>query len=724
MQPLEKAAAGDGRQGRQTAGRKSDRKSGMEKIIRIEENGIHLVFKISPKGEVFFLHCQKSSFSEENIAQDQEEWYRLVELQAAGEDQDDHHGAKYTGTLPGRRLLLEEITDERNEKGRQICVRQKDPVTQIVVTSHLQFAKEAAVVESYTTVQNEGHTPVGLTYVSSFCLNGLTKASTQPWDQAAVLKVPSNTWYGEFQWKDYTLPQLGLSKVFHYSTKRLSYSATGTWNSHEFLPMGYVENRLTKEGWFFSIVHNGSWHWELGDSRDALYLQLSGPAEAENHWYRQLAPGEAFESVHAAVAVTADGFEDAVAQMTGWRRQLRRKNADNETLPVIFNDFMNCLGGDPTEEKEYPLIDAAAAIGCEYYTIDAGWYANGSWWSRVGEWEPAQKRWPGGLSKVLSYIRQKGMVPGLWLELEVMGIHCPIAKEKPDDWFFVRHGKRVIDHGRYQLDYRNPQVRAFADEVIRRLVEDYGAGYIKMDYNINAGIGTEQNADSAGDGLLEHNRAYLQWLESVFARYPELIIENCGSGGMRINDALLSRHSIQSSSDQTDYIRYAAIAAAAAAAVTPEQNAVWSYPLADADEEQVAYNMVNAMTMRIHQSGHLGRLGADRLALIKEGIDYYKSYRHLIGQSVPIWPLGMPSFQDQRISVLFENEECAHLAVWRVEDPEEICALPLDKMKHLPKKAEVVYPKKLPCRLNWHPGSKVLEVSQPVRSARLIRLTW
>ncbi len=587
----------------------------MKKWYRVQENGVNLVFLVTEKGEVFFVHCQKSGFEEKEIPEDQLEGYRLVQLQAAGEDQDDHHGAKYTGTLPGCRLIFDSFLDERKENGRRITIAQKDPVTGLLVKSCMQFTGKAAVAESWTVVENEGKEPVGLTYVSSFCLNGLTKEVSLPWDQALSLMVPSNSWYGEFQWKRHTLPGLGMYKVFHYSTKRLSYSATGTWNSHEYLPMGYVSNDPAKEGWYFSIIHNGSWHWEIGDSRDQLYLQLSGPTEAENHWYHELKPQESFESVHAAVAVTAEGFEDAAAQMTQWRRLMRRKNEDDEKLPVIFNDFMNCLGGDPKEEKEYPLIDAAAEIGCEYYTIDAGWYANGSWWSRVGEWEPAVQRWPNGLETVLSYIRGKGMVPGLWLELEVMGIHCPIADKLPDDWFFMRHKKRVIDHGRYQLDYRNPEVRAFADDVIRRLVEDYGAGYIKMDYNINAGIGTERDADSAGDGLLGHNRAYLEWLDHIFAQWPELIIENCGSGGMRINDALLSRHSIQSSSDQTDYTRYAAISAAAPAAVTPEQNAVWSYPLFDADAEQTAFNMVNAMTMRIHQSGHLAKLSEENKAL-------------------------------------------------------------------------------------------------------------
>lgn len=59
-----------------------------------------------------------------------------------------------------------------------------------------------------------------------------------------------------------------------------------------------------------------------------------------------------------------------------------------------------------------------------------------------------------GVARGDGYIRKKGMIPGVWLELEVMGICCETAKKVPDDWFFVRHGKRVYDRSRYQLDYR------------------------------------------------------------------------------------------------------------------------------------------------------------------------------------------------------------------------------------------------------------------------------
>ena len=255
-----------------------------------------------------------------------------------------------------------------------------------------------------------------------------------------------------------------------------------------------------------------------------FYLQLSGPSEIESHWYKNLAHNESIESVKCAVGSVTGSFDKAMGELTKYRRKIRRRNKDNQRLAVIFNDYMNCLWGDPTSEKEFPLVDAAAEAGCEYFCIDAGWYADGFWWDEVGEWKESRKRFPNGVKEVADYIRKKGMIPGLWLEIEVMGIKCPLVDSVCDDsWFFTRHGKRVYDRSRYQLDFRNPKVRSHADEVIDRLVSEYGIGYIKMDYNIEPGIGTEQNCDSVGEGLWGHEKAYLEWLDGVFARHLTLL---------------------------------------------------------------------------------------------------------------------------------------------------------------------------------------------------------
>lgn len=309
------------------------------------------------------------------------------------------------------------------------------------------------------------------------------------------------------------------------------------------------------------------------------------------------------------------------------------------------------------------------------------------------------------------------MIPGLWLEIEVMGIRCPLADKLPDSWFFMRHGKRVIDHERYQLDFSNPEVRAYATGVIKRLVEEYGVGYIKMDYNIEAGIGTECGSDSFGDGLLRHNRAYLSWLDEIFAAYPELTIECCSSGAMRANYALLSRHSIQSSSDQTDYRKNAVVAAASSAGICPEQCAVWSYPLRDADVENVAMNLVNAMLVRIHQSGHLVEISPEGFAMVAEGISVYKQIRDDIRTALPFYPTGMPHFSDEWFSFGLDCGDTVYLAVWRMDGNRDSFEIPLDDAIG---SAECLYPAGLGAQFT-HSGN-VLTVQLKPNTARLFRI--
>jgi alpha-galactosidase len=150
-------------------------------------------------------------------------------------------------------------------------------------------------------------------------------------------------------------------------------------------------------------------------------------------------------------------------------------------------------------------------------------------------------------------IRASGLVPGLWLEPEVVGVRSPLAESLPEAAFFQRDGERVVDNGRYHLDPRHPAAVGHLDAVVDRLVADYGVGYFKLDYNVNPGPGTDLHADSPGAGLLGHQRALLAWLDEVLDRHPDLTLENCASGAMRSDYAMLSRLQLQSTSDQVDW---------------------------------------------------------------------------------------------------------------------------------------------------------------------------
>lgn len=694
------------------------------------ENGINIVLEINDENQAKLLHFSALPFDEKTLtSRSGTLGFKLVEVQSPGLDRPgERHGNKYIVTAPGYRLTFKEIRDSKNDFGRKLEIVTEDKPTGLEVVSNFQFYDGISVVRSWTTLVNNGNEPLGIEYVSSFALTGIEKEGIKNQDEKMRVRIPHNSWQRELQWQEYTLPQLGIGLCqpndYQHSSKVAGATNVGNWSAKEYIPMGYLENTETASSLIWQIENNGSWHWEISDQEGHLYLQLSGPSEIESHWYKELKCGEVFESVYTAVGVTTGGFDNAVGELTKYRRAIRRKNKDNETLAVIFNDYMNCLWADPTTEKELPLIDAASEAGCEYFCIDAGWYAKGFWWDWVGEWQESRERFPNGLKEVTDYIRQKGMIPGVWLELEVMGIKCPMVEEKCDDsWFFIRHGKRVHDRSRYQLDFRNPKVIAHANEVIDRLVREYGVGYIKMDYNIEPGIGTELDADSVGDGLLQHERAYLKWLDEIFKKYPDLIIENCSSGGLRMDYALLSRYSIQSTSDQDDYRRYCTIATNSPTALCPEQSAIWSYPMTQGDREEVVFNMINAMLLRVHQSGHLGYIDPERKALVKEALDVYKTIRQDIKISLPIYPLGLSKFSDEWVCLGLKAENKVYIAVWKRESSQHVKEIPLDFLKNKNVVATCIYPSFNENKFAFNKASGTLSVElKDSFTARLFKL--
>ncbi len=707
----------------------------MEKRIDVVENGIYAVWEVDQEGILKLLHFAACPFDGQTIhVTAKERAFRFIEMNLSGFDRPyERHGNKYVATAPGYRLKYVSHEDIRNEIGRCLTFVLRDEMTDVYVDAMVQFYDGISVVRIWQRVRNEGTERQTLEYLSSFHLTGIGKEGICPPEEKIAVSIPCNGWQRELNWKTASLPQWGMDRVQPAGRQRssnyISVSNTGNWSTKEYLPMGYVENREDGNGIFFQIEHNGSWHWELGDQEGYLYLALSGPDELHSHWYEDLEPGESFTGIPVSVGVTAGGFDRAMEELTKYRRRIRRKNRDNETLPVIFNDYMNCLWGKPSAELEFPLVDAAAEAGCEYFCIDCGWYSDGAWWDSVGEWRESRMRFPNGVKEVTDYIRSRGMVPGLWLEIEVMGIHCKLAQELPDSWFFRRHGKRVYDRSRYQLDFGNPQVRSHADAVVDRLVQEYGIGYIKMDYNIEPGIGTENGADSVGGGLLRHERGYLEWLDGVFRRYPGLVIENCSSGGLRMDYAMLSRYSIQSTSDQENYLNYATIAANAPTAVTPEQSAVWAYPMehGETDEkavrEEVAFNMVNAMLLRIHQSGHLVNLAREHRMLVREAIQVYRQIRGDIKEALPFWPLGLSGFGDEWVCLGLRKGRRRYLAVWRREGDKPCQTFPLPDLKGKKMDAVCLYPSYHSDRFAWQQNTGIFSVClEREKTARLFLL--
>jgi alpha-galactosidase len=280
--------------------------------------------------------------------------------------------------------------------------------------------------------------------------------------------------------------------------------------------------------------------------------------------------------------------------------------------------------------------------------------------------------------------------------------------------------------------------------VIDFVVGDLGVGYLKLDYNINAGPGTDVGYHSAGAGLLAHNRAHLDWLEAVLDRHPGLVIENCASGGLRTDYAMLSRLQLQSTSDQQDFLRYPPIMAAAPAAVTPEQAASWAYPQPGFSDREIVFALCGALLGRVHLSGHIDQMTDRQRRLVADAVDVYKQLRADLPGAVPFWPLGLPRWTDSWLALGMRTPDATYLIVWHRgsftdseagpggggtglagrsdRDPASL-AIPLPLPPAAGTGPEILYPRSGQSPVSWDAARRELIVTLPdTPSACLVRL--
>ncbi|MEU0096719.1 glycoside hydrolase family 36 protein [Kribbella sp. NPDC006257] len=576
----------------------------------------------------------------------------LVEVSALG------HGRapsafRHVETVIGKRLRYQ----GHEETADTLRIIQQDEITGLQVTSHF---RALAGVQTWTEARLIGPGQLELDFLSSAVI-GLGSVDFD-------LVAGDNDWMAESRWSRSALRSTGLPDIrtdLHRPPPRTRRAVTcnGSWSTGERLPTGVLVAHDEPYALGWQIEHNGPWHYEVGETRQGGYLLLSGPTDAEHQWTASISADESFSTVPVSL-VAGSGQDDAFVALTRQRRALRLRRPVDDRLPIVFNDYMNTLMGDPTTAKLLPLIDAAAEAGADYFCIDAGWYAEGDWWSTVGAWEPSTSRFPNGLGEVIDRIHHRGMVPGLWLEPEVIGVDSPLAKELPDEAFISRRGIRYAESGRYLLDLRHEAAREHLDSTVDRLVAEYGIGFFKLDYNTMTGPGSDLGGKSPGQGLLEHNRAHLEWLDGVQARHPDLLLENCGSGALRMDYALLSRLHLQSTSDQQDPLLYAPIAAAAAASVLPEQAGHWAYPETGTSTERFTVSLVNGILGRMYLSGYLNRMTPDELDLVRAAVAAHREVLTEIEELTPFWPLGLPGWTDEWVAFGLAGATSSYLTLW------------------------------------------------------------
>lgn len=370
---------------------------------------------------------------------------------------------------------------------------------------------DVPVVRQWLEVRNTGNSPVRISRLDSLRMVSDVKG----W-QALYF---SSGWGAEFEPVEVSLDGQPLVLDNH--------AGRSSARVHPYVTLTDGASRLT-----LAVAWSGNWTIRF-EPDGGLYAISAGLSDWE--FYKDLAPGEAVVSP-AVVMVEADADLDTTSQaLARWGRSyLYPRNTLSRALPVEWNHWWPYEDVEVNEEVFRRNVDAAAAMGIEAVLLDAGWFGvPGLPWYRLrGDWLLVnEERFPSGIRALSDHAHAEGLKFGIWCEIEALGGDARLGVECPE-LAAVRDGECLG-----YVCFGSPEVREWAHDTLEHLIVDYNVDWIKLDFNLDPGAGCNRtdHGHGAGDGLFEHYRGYYAILDRLRREYPDVVLENCSSGGLRID---------------------------------------------------------------------------------------------------------------------------------------------------------------------------------------------
>ena len=569
-------------------------------------------------------------------------------------------------------------TGNVEQEGAITRIRMKDPVYPITVDLCYMSRPEVDMIETWTEIKNGEAKTVTLTQFASICL--------------PIRR--GNVWLSHFygSWGN----EARLCEEPVTPGEKIIKNKDGVRNSHtDHAEVMFSLNGKGQENQGdvigAALCYSGNFQLKV-ETDDSDYHYFYAGINPDNSEYH-LKKGETFITPKVALSFSQCGLSGVSRNFHKWGRKYMLAHGDKERK-ILLNSWEGVYF-DINQKGMDQMMGDIASMGGELFVMDDGWF--GVKYPRktdncaLGDWVVDTNKLPEGIEGLLRDAKKHGIKFGIWIEPEMSNTVSELYEKHPD--WIIKAPKRdaVLGRGGTQvvLDMANPKVQDFVFSIVDNLMTKYPEiDYIKWDANMaimNHGSQYLNMADQSHLNI-EYHRGFQKTCERIRAKYPDLTIQACASGGGRANWGVLPYFDEFWVSDNTDALQriymqwgtsyfFPAIAQASHISATPNHTVFRTTAM--------KYRIDVAMSGRLGMEIQPKNMSDDEKALCRQAIKEYKEIRPIV-QFGDIYRLVSPYDKLGLASMMYVNEaKSKSVFFWWKTESFQNEHLPLVKMAGL-----------------------------------------
>ena len=522
--------------------------------------------------------------------------------------------------------LLVETVSQSIENGAQITrVRLKDTVYPFYVTICWRAYQDVDMIETWTEIENLEKKPVTLTRFDSGFLpvrRGEVWLShlTGTWaNEGRLVQEPLNAGVKLIKNKD------GVRNS-HTSHAEVMFSLDGKPQENTGRVIGAA------------LCYSGNYELRI-DTGDTDWHQFFAGINPDNSSYT-LAPKEVFRTPELALTWSDEGLSGASRNFHKWARS--HKMAHGDRLRKILLNSWEGVYFDINEAGMDQMMSDIASMGGELFVMDDGWF--GVKYPRItdncalGDWQVDPKKLPAGVPGLVECAKKHGIKFGIWIEPEMSNTVSELYEKHPDWVIKAPQREPVLGRGGTQvvLDLGNPAVQDFVFKVVDDIMtENPEIDYIKWDANMAIMNHGSQYLpkDRQSHMYIEYHRGFAKVCDRIRAKYPDVTIQACASGGGRANYGVMPWFDEFWVSDNTDALQriymqwgtsyfFPAIAMASHISAAPNHQTFRTIP--------IKFRIDVAMSGRLGMEIQPKNMTPEEIELCRNAIREYKEIRPVV----------------------------------------------------------------------------------------------